>query len=206
MVSKMAMKVAECLIDNGIINESDKVIYQFGAESLLMNFAHYLTMELIGWLMGVPVETAMFIILYKLLRVNAGGHHFENPKTCFASSCLLVILTFLPMHFPAREILVKNFDVIFTIEVLVIFFYSPCDNHNKLMNNFEKRYYKKRTVILLVVLCGIYFVCHDLVWKINYVVIFSMFWESIGLVVGTWKNKCDRELELKNQESNALYK
>ena len=111
MVSKMAMKVAECLIDNGIINESDKVIYQFGAESLLMNFAHYLTMELIGWLMGVPVETAMFIILYKLLRVNAGGHHFENPKTCFASSCLLVILTFLPVYFPARELLVKNFDV-----------------------------------------------------------------------------------------------
>lgn len=206
MVNKMAMKVAECLINNGIINESDKVIYQFGAESLFMNFVHYLIMELIGWLMGVPVETAMFIVIYKLLRVNAGGHHFESPKTCFVSSCILVILTFIPMHFPAREILVKYFDVFFAIETLVIFLCSPCDNQNKRMNGFEERYYKKRTVILLVVLCGIYFACHDLVWKINYVVIFSMFWESIGLAVGTWKNKCDREMELKNQESSALCK
>lgn len=38
MVNKMAMKVAECLINNGIINESDKVIYQFGAESFKMKF------------------------------------------------------------------------------------------------------------------------------------------------------------------------
>lgn len=196
MVSKMAMKVVECLINNGIINENDRVIYQFGAESLLMNFVHYLIMELIGWRMGFPVETVIFIIFYKLLRINAGGHHFESSKVCFVSSCILVILTFLPMYFLSKEILVKNLDLIFAIEMLVIFFYSPCDNHNKQMNDFEKREYKKRTLILLVVLCGIYFVCHNLVWEISYVVVFSMFWESVGLVAGTWKNGQDRELEI----------
>lgn len=139
--------LVDSLLQNKIISAEEAEIYQFGIECFLLKAVNCLSYLIIAVLMEMLLELLVMGGILIPLRRSAGGYHAKTKVGCYIFSCVVVaaalfVCRVLSMHYVWYAMLFfANF---------LVFFLAPVDNKNKIMDTAEKRYFREKTLKVLL--------------------------------------------------------
>lgn len=136
-------------IKDGVVAPEDAEIVRYGLEALADNVLAFLLTTLIGFFYGSLLSGIALWMLTFPLRKYAGGYHAKTKGQCYLISAgMLVVayaLLYLPVYHPAVHFILA------AVSGSYIFMNAPVDHENKVLDMTERRIYRKRTRIVLVV-------------------------------------------------------
>lgn len=130
--------------------------YVYGLEITLSVLASYLSVLIIGFLLGMGWESVVFLVLFISIRRFAGGFHFSSQIACYTFTCLVstaVLLTikYVPVHAGVCA-------VIMIVSSLILLIFSPVPAFEKPLDAVEKVVYGRVARIIVILIDGIYLV------------------------------------------------
>ena len=188
MLKELSNKITKKLVDINIIEEADSELYEYGFWQGGVLIFNFLTVVLLGILFNMLLESIIFLIFYGVLRTIAGGYHARTQNTCYILSIMLMIVVLIMLKtFPWNIILCCILTV---LSISVIFILAPVQDENKLLDEIEKKFFKKLSRIISLLYGFIIF----LLFLFNknelaYCVVISLFKLTIMLVLGKIRNK-----------------
>ena len=149
----IADRLLKKMIQYNIIDKEDAEIYRFGLEGLTLKLFHYSTYLLIAFFLGEVSQFIMFFMAFLLLRKNAGGYHAKTKVGCYLLSCMTIMGAILigkyVQEINLTELLMGIGIISLVIADIVIGCLAPLGNRNRILNDREIKYYKKKTRIVL---------------------------------------------------------
>lgn len=145
--------IAEKLIHHfetaGYISNDEVDVVRYGIYYLIMNFAAFSIMLLMGFIFSREVEAVTLIITLFPLRKYAGGFHAKDHRVCISISFGIILCSFIVMHLNCIEDSVLL--ALSIVSFFIIICFSPVDCENKKLDNEERRIYKKRVVQVIAI-------------------------------------------------------
>lgn len=152
MYEKLANKITNLFVGKGIINSSDRKVYEYGYEVMFSQIAYIIIMIIISLIFGAFYESLAFFWGFSLYRKICGGYHAETYTRChliFAANQILflVSLIFVPNQF---YYILTGIGLITAVVLAMLL--APIDHKNKPFNDKEYKKFKRQSIILSVVL------------------------------------------------------
>ena len=139
------------LIRYDIIDRKDEEIYRFGLEVLFLKCFHYISYLFIAFLCGELLRFLLFFVVFSLLRKNAGGYHAKTRTGCYIASCFTILLVVISLKYIEMKGIVLALAVAFLILADgIIIGLAPLENKNRKLDNAEKGYFRKKSVLILM--------------------------------------------------------
>lgn len=188
VLKELSNKITKKLVDINIIEEADSELYEYGFWQGGVLFFNFLTVVLLGIIFNMLLESIIFLIFYGLLRTIAGGYHARTQHACYILSIILIIVVLTILKtFPSNTILCCILTI---LSISVIFILAPVQDENKLLDETEKRLFKKLSRVIsliygLIIFLLFLFNKNDLA----YCVVISLFTLTIMLILGKIRNK-----------------
>jgi len=149
MFFKISEKIVDSFVNDGIVKDDDRELYQYGVRQGFSLILNIVTTLIIGLLLNMVWQSAMFMLYYAPIRIYAGGYHAKTQLRCYVLSSIMVTIVLLAIkYFTFTDI---TCVVLLAISDLVIFLFSPTEDKNKPLDELEKKVYRKRTLVILTV-------------------------------------------------------
>ena len=190
MIKKAAVEITSFFVEENIIANEDREIYQYGTEQILINFftlavIGIISLSLFSW------DQALFWMIGMLpIRAVAGGYHAITPLKCNILTISVFILNMFTIG-----ILTRYMTIYFSISILIIIhlslaFFAPVDHKNRVLDEYETVIAKKKSQVIgiaLIITCAvlIYFLGARNVYSIS--IMTGAFTATISLIVGSFK-------------------
>ncbi len=171
----------------GIVQKSNKALYEYGLRQMFATILNILTMLLIGFIMGLAVPAMIYTIAYIPLRVYAGGYHASTPQRCWAFSAIMLWIALCIVKYTPQ----MYFWVITTLSLIaciVVFLLSPVEDRNKRLDEKEHHVYHIRAIVVMTieaVAAILLFVFH---FK-QFVLVLEIAWCSLAVMLLLEKGK-----------------
>ena len=161
MINLLVKTSVERLIRKGIIDESERELYCFGANGLYCFLINIITSMAIGALFGMLWQSLLFSAAYIPLRSYVGGYHAKTPGMCYFLSTLLiarvlVVLKYVPFSTDGMYI-----DLV--VSTAVIFLKAPVESENKPLSARERQEYGRKAkgialieLLICVIACNLF--------------------------------------------------
>lgn len=151
--------ILKCSISEGCINEEDLDIYSFGLECLFLKVIHYTSYIVIGIVLDSLVGLLVSACVLIPLRTKAGGYHANTRIGCYFFSCSMVILLCI-----MNKVILPSWLIILYLLIanIVILFWTPVENENRLLEEEERVQFRKQVILLLMLIYAVFWV---LVWN-----------------------------------------
>ena len=143
----MINNLSSIFVKQGIIEEDDKEIYDYGIFVIVFNLLSISTIVLLGMLFKRTIFTLSFLLFYLPNRMIIGGYHCKTPTSCFltftASYCMILILScinlsnnylyvtsiliyflLLMLYFRQSRAFIKSLFIILVVSLLITYFYD----------------------------------------------------------------------------------
>ncbi len=137
-----------------IIEEEEEEIYRFGLEGLTLKLLHYISYLFIAAFSHVCMPFFVFFTAFLLLRKSAGGYHARTKTGCYIGSCLTVAVVIMYIKavtvWSDKMLLYIIFDAFMILSAVIVWRIAPLGNRNRDLDEAEIKYFRKRTLILLV--------------------------------------------------------
>lgn len=147
-MKKCTDAAVDWMIQNRAIDESERELYAYAVHSFLMSLSPLVLAVGIGFCVGNVKLAVILVLPFMFLRKFSGGYHAKSLKSCLFGSCLLLFLcTLLSMHVQCDWGLAA-ITIAAAISLVVC---SPIDNENRILDQGEKKLYKKVTIMLVTV-------------------------------------------------------
>ncbi len=162
-------------------------LFVFGINQGFNMLLNILTALVVGLLFNQVIQLIVYMLVYIPLRIYAGGFHAKTPFRCWIISTLTLLLVLAVMKYVHLKFYI--FVAITLLSVVVIVIFSPVEDKNKPLDEFEKKVYKKRCLYVLVSEVVIYILLKF--FQINTLsMCFEMVWITlcIMLILGKIKN------------------
>lgn len=173
------------MITLNIIKDEDKNIYQYGIENGITILANIITSFLIGIFTKKLDLVLVFLLSFISLRTYAGGFHLEKKLTCYIYSNLILIV---PLYgYEAYYQLFSNIYafVLLCFIFLIITILSPVESRRRRYDSIEKKIFKKRSILILIVQSVIYLLLIQMgASRYAYIILVSLFVVAILLLIG----------------------
>lgn len=131
---------------NNCISKGEEEIVRYGLEQGLSALVGMIVILLTGYVMGVFIQSCIFIVLFIPLRMYAGGYHASTRSGCALVSFVLVVLFFSIIRYCNFSMLLVA--IIAIIEFLLLYFLIPVDG-NYPLELVEKQIYRRRGQVIL---------------------------------------------------------
>ena len=185
MTSWIADRIAQMLITSSLIEEGDWELYSYGFFMIIGRIYYFFVTVVTGLLMGIPFESALFYVVFMVLRTYAGGVHAKTEIACSVLTTLAMISSVLGIK--QLELLDNSLFPLLMLGTgsLCILLFSPMDTNEKPLDEQEQGKYKAICVVI-VLMCIIVALISQLfsIHRIFYAIVCSIFLESILLIVG----------------------
>jgi accessory gene regulator B len=171
------------LIEDGIVSVDEREVIRYGLENLGSTLLGFFLTFLVGFGYGsVFTGVTLWLLLFPL-RKHAGGYHAKTKKGCFFTSTVMLIAVFSVLY--VHNWSCGTYGVIVTCFGYFIFWIAPLSNPNKNLDLTEKKVYRARTRMILLLECALFFLAYLLSWRAMIVVI-AMCFVTMGtsLVMG----------------------
>lgn len=129
-------------------NDEEAEIISFGLEQLTVLIVGLSIAIIIGFLIGIPLKTIVFILLLFPLRQNAGGFHASGRLTCSILSAAIFIFSLIVIKTLILPSIVNVLMYVIGSAMLIPF--APVGNRNKPLDDLEIKVYGKRTMIIWI--------------------------------------------------------
>lgn len=186
MIKYCSQEMTKGLIKNGVIDEKEYKIYEYGFETFLASLINIVTVLIIGAISGRFIHTLLFLITYSSVRQFSGGYHAKNHIRCFITFMAIYISTLV---FSAYIGVSKNNFIIVVsliVSLVIIFQLAPLEHHNNPLNKFEKVRYRNITrglsaALGIIALVGLFAAC---LYEYSLYIAFALLWVGIMLIGG----------------------
>ena len=188
MISKLSTCLTEKLLSNGTINEEDKDLYIYGLFMLISHLMFFIIACVFGLILGCVFESVVFYIAFQFIRRYAGGYHSSSETRCDILSTLSILACIVVIRLSKTYDIQTALLIISAISAVCIFVFCPLDTPEKPLTDKEFRYFRKVSLIILLVIVSAIIVSY--VFKFDIVIIpccLSLILESILLIAGKIK-------------------
>lgn len=148
-MEKIAARITEWLIAKKAVTVDEKEIYAYGVFHLMLNIIDTISIMLLALLFHDVISTVIYILCFCTLRRYAGGYHAKTVITCY----LLTLTSSFGML-----VLLQQFEIptavqmaLWIISGIFILLFAPVQNENKILDETEKKVFKKRTIIIWMI-------------------------------------------------------
>lgn len=131
---------------SNVIKEEDAEIYIYGINQILVSVLNVSSALIIGWIVGVVFEIAVFMAAYIPLRSFAGGYHAKTSLRCYIFSDIMLIVVSIGIKYLLVTDLV--YYIALVIGIFIVLILSPVEDKNKPLDEAEHKVYKRRTIIV----------------------------------------------------------
>lgn len=140
-------KLFSILQNNNIKIEKDIFLYGYRIFTDYLLFS-FITLPILIYNKCLKIAI-IFIFLYSLLRKYIGGYHFNNRYLCIIISSLVTMFISIFINlFKFNKWIVWIISCILIINTIL---FTPIDHKNKKLNFKEKKYYKKKAILIEIV-------------------------------------------------------
>jgi len=162
MTVLLAKRITEFFIKCQVIKESDKDIYEYCFQVLLMNLLNYGTILVLAIACRRIAETILYVIGFLIIRKQSGGFHLSTPFRCYLASVFSYLLFILLLTIVQASWIKPICLSSIVFSFLIIWHYAPVADKNKPFSIGEYDRYRRnsRLIISLFVVLNlvVYFV------------------------------------------------
>lgn len=151
MIAQLSCRVATRMLERGVISGEDRETYEYGVYVILTSLLHVVSVIFIGAVFHMVLESIAYYACFAVLRKFAGGYHAGSPIRCYILSCIVISAVLLLARYASGFVILPAFLSILLFSGIVIFYFSPIEDDNKPLDESERRNYKKRARIILLV-------------------------------------------------------
>ena len=204
MIASVSRKIAQYIYNKNDEKKTSIEVYRYGVEVLLSISINTLLILILGWILNIFIEIAIFMLAFGLLRVLAGGYHAKTHLSCF----LIYISTAVPTILFIRYFQMPLFQQLLFIELLclvslfLVYKFAPVDSKNRPMSHKEIFVYRTRSRGFITIFSiSVVFACLFFPSIIYYVTISAgaVFIESITLLP-----KFNKKEDVKNEKTKSI--
>lgn len=190
-------KIVDCMYSNKIIERNMINVCEYGVELVLAGMANIITILLVSILSRSVLYGIIFLLILISTRVFTGGYHATTHIKCNVSMVCIYIISLLMLNIKYYGYIMLLHIIVF-IGYIVIAIYSPLENSNKKLSEYQKKKYNKLSRIMYVTLLAIALIVNykdqELSLYINIVLIIVV----ILLMVGKEKKRYVEEKGIKS--------
>ena len=179
LFARLSHKIADNLVRSNVIKEEDAEIYIYGINQIFVSV-------LIGLILGMFLESVIFLAAYIPLRSFAGGYHAKTPMRCYFASLLIIFAALLFCKHMCFSL--PLFSVILVIGIAACVFLCPVQDNNKPLDSTECQRCKKISFVVLFVEICFWIIINFVIHKYEQIIPVSIFAEAIMMVTGKVKN------------------
>ncbi len=182
MIEKLVDKIINKQLEENTIPKEDVNIYRYGYILVCEVLINIIVASIIGVISGDWLLITLFLIIYIPLRSFCGGWHADKLWKCTIYSNLIIVLMIL-----SDEYVIKTFTsiillVLFIMCLVLVLYLAPIDTNSKPISVEERKVYKKKINIIVLIHLIIFIVMMSMNWNvIIYVIAFSYFTQVIML-------------------------
>lgn len=168
-------------------SSGENELYIFGVNQFLNMLLNILTALFIGILFGETLRVIMFMLAYVPLRSYAGGWHSRTPLRCYIFSVIMLIVVSIGMKYLYMAEWV--YYVVLATSALIVLLLSPVEDKNKPLDEMERKVYKRRAVLIVVLELVIAMLLKWLISDNLFItIVYSFAVLSLMLIAGMVKN------------------
>ena len=183
---RLTQRLTQMLVDHGVIPEENRELYQYGFDQGAFQLLNWLITIPILLLFGMFWEGMIFLICYRMLRVNAGGAHAKTKLRCtFYSTLLIIVCLLIIRYFPFTFFTELG---ILICSCCVILAYAPVEDANKPLDFAELHHFGKRARLILLFEVIVWAGCSVFCCMISPCIITAVATLAVMLVFGKIKN------------------
>lgn len=195
MISKLSYRLVTLLMKN-TENEEDlqyREVYQY-VFFIILNYLFFFGYSLIlGTLLGVPFQSAVFFISIALLRRYAGGYHANTENRCMIISSAYFLTGTAIIKIMNLNITEINFNTVMRITVicsLIILILCPCDSPAKLVAKEKAAKIRiKCVLVIIIILSAMLFLFHINKTKFSSPFFSAVVIETVLMIAGKIKTQ-----------------
>ncbi len=142
---------------NNIIAEEDFDIIRYGLINGLGMAGILLLFTAGSLLLGIFLQSTVFMIFFLALRMYAGGYHAKTRVRCFWISVSVLALCLINI----RTVMIPPamLQIPFIFSLLIIFHLAPLTDGKRALDDSERAFFKKVTRIILSIYLLLYIIC-----------------------------------------------
>lgn len=188
MFHSISERIIAYAVKNNTLDKDKTEEYIYGLEITLSVLASYLSVIIIGFLMGMLWQSALFLFIFVTVRRFAGGFHFSSQIACYLSMCIMCPLVLLIIKYSENNIIL--YSTIMTISTLILLTLSPVPAVEKPLDEKEKIIYGRISRIITIVIAVMYAVlCSFEQIYIAKIISITVFVIAIFAIIGKIKHK-----------------
>lgn len=151
MFEKQLEKLTEVMVDNGQCSLENKYLVLHGLTAGVELLFNIISTLIIGSILGMFIESILFLIVFPFIRSYAGGYHCKDSISCYFSSVTVLLLVLLLVKYVPTYYSLYMSIVLLTISVPTILKLAPVDTIQKKLDEYEYRHFRKKTLINLMI-------------------------------------------------------
>lgn len=189
ILKKLAKKIVNCYYKKGKIADEEVEKYEYCFEIAISSVVNLIVILILALFNEYHLETMVFLTIFAVMRVSAGGYHSKTHFGCVVSLVVIycLLITFLAFCKSYMNILSLGFIV---VAVPIIIIYAPVDNVNKTLTQEEKKKYRKISLIKLLSVILVNMVIWLLKeYIIAFVINYTLFVVALLLLFGIYELK-----------------
>ena len=157
----MSEKIADWLIGQKAISTGERELYAYAVHCLFSLLYPIAFASVIGAFLGMPIEAVVMIMSFIAVRKFSGGYHADSFGKCLIISSIVIAGALLIGKNIYNGVTLNAFYIAASI-LLIIF--SPIDSINKRLDDDDKMFCKKITIVIVLVI----FVITEILWHMGY--------------------------------------
>jgi len=179
MLYKVSERLTDRLITKGVITQENKDIYIYGFQLSISFLLSTISIILIGLLIGRLSETALFLIIYILLRSYSGGYHANSYIACFAITIGVYFSVILLSELISVNTI--SYIILSIIGIVLLALLAPVRNIHKKISSKDGIKYKIISLCLYIIfiVLGMFLSTKDV--KLGNTVFFALCADLINL-------------------------
>ncbi|OGO76712.1 MAG: hypothetical protein A2Y23_06620 [Clostridiales bacterium GWB2_37_7] len=151
LIDTLSRKLIQRMLDKEIIKFDDWEIYMFGLQLMISGVFKFIGFMIFAWALGWIVEAFIFLVVFGLIRVSAGGYHAKSYLMCFITTGIMMTTAILLSKLFLSRFSVVGLTVVLMIASLMVILYAPVDSPNRRLTAKERKINRIRS--LLTVFC-----------------------------------------------------
>lgn len=149
MLKKYTNAIIEWMIKYEVIQKKEEELYAYAVYSFILFFFPFFLAFGVGICFGKPIHGICIILPFIILRKFSGGYHAENLLKCIITSVFLMFFCMvLSIHINYNW----KLALITLISSISLLLFSPVENKNRILSSEEKKLYKKKLVLFLIII------------------------------------------------------
>lgn len=157
----MSEKIANWLIGQKAISSDERELYAYAVHCLFSLIYPIAFAFVLGIIFGMVMEAIVMIIPFMIIRKFSGGYHADSFGKCLIISSIVI----------AGALLIgKNIyngvtlNALYIVASILLIIFSPIDSINKRLDDDDKMFCKKITIVIVLVI----FVITEILWCMGY--------------------------------------